>query len=73
MVFEITKRWDILKMTDNIIPRTSCVREETIHTSKCFAPYSMKFIATILTVQGCGEWRQFVFEISGGLVTRNLV
>ena len=60
-------------MTDNIIPRASCVREETIHISKCFSPYSMKFIATILTVQECGEWRQFVFEISRGLVTQNLV
>ena len=73
MFFESTKRWDILKMINSIIPRTNGVREETIQLSECFAPYSMKRIAIILTVQRSAEWRQFVFEIRRSLVTQYLV
>ena len=60
-------------MTNIIIPRTNCVREETIHLSGCFAPYSMTCIAVILTVQRSAEWRQFVFETGRSLVTQNLL
>ena len=73
MIFESTNRWDVMKMCDSIIPRSDCVREETIHVSECFAPYSMKCIAIILTVQGSAGWRQFVFEIRRRFVTHNLV
>ena len=38
-------------MRDNVIPRGNCVREETIDISKSFAPYFMKCVTIILTVQ----------------------
>ena len=42
MFFQVTKRWDVIKMRDNVIPRGNCAREETIHISKSFAPYFLK-------------------------------
>ena len=51
MFFQVTKRWDFIKMRDNVIPRGNSIREETIHISKSFAPYFMKCITIILTLQ----------------------
>ena len=42
-------------MRDYVIPRGNCEREETIHISKSFAPYFMKCITIILTVQSSAE------------------
>ena len=31
--FQNTERWDVIKMFDNDIPGTNCIREITVHVS----------------------------------------
>ena len=60
-------------MSDNIIPRSNCVWEETIHVSRRMTSYFVKGIVIILTVQGSAVSKEFVFKIRMCLVTDNLI
>ena len=36
MDFKNTERWNIIKMSNNIIPRSNCVGKETTDVPSCF-------------------------------------
>ena len=70
--FEDINLWNIIKMSDNTIPRSNCLWKETVHVSR--RAYFMKYIIlVILTVQRSAVSMEFAFEIRRCLVTHNLL
>ena len=52
MFFKNIKRWDVIKMFNKDIPRSSRIREKTIHVSVRFTYYFTKSVTDVSTEQG---------------------
>ena len=73
MFFKNIERWNIIKMSNNIIPRSSCVGKETTHVPQRFAYEFMKGVIITLSVQWSAESWEFVFKIRRRLTADNQI
>ena len=63
MIFRAINCWNIIKVGDNIIPRSNCIRKETFNVSRRATFYFMKGIVIVLTAQRSAVSREFVLVI----------
>ena len=68
MILKGINLWNIIKMSDNIFPKSNCACKETTHVSLRAASYFVNGIVIILTVQWSAVSREFVFKIRRRLV-----
>ena len=61
VIFKFINRWDVIKISDNIIPRGNCIRKKAIHVSKWFTSYFMESITVFMNIQGSALSRRLFF------------